>query len=102
MTSHLELNSRAALCRPLAQREPNAKVYWLAEAENWLHPVSEPGRTPRTGQKDAFQQFLDLIQTVEKSASGSLSAPSRPPRTSPSVFRMPWAAACISCLNRAR
>jgi hypothetical protein len=69
MTSHLEVNSRAALCRQLAQREPNAKVYWLAEAENWLHPVSEPGRTLPTGRKDAFQQFFDLMAAEDKPGS---------------------------------
>jgi len=36
MASQLELNSRAALCRQLAQREPANRVLWLAEAENWL------------------------------------------------------------------
>ena len=33
MITQTELSSRAALCRQLAQREPNSKVYWLAEAE---------------------------------------------------------------------
>jgi hypothetical protein len=35
MTDHLELNSRAALCRKLAQREPANRTFWMAEAENW-------------------------------------------------------------------
>jgi hypothetical protein len=36
MTSQLELNSRAALCKQLAEREPANRTLWLAEAENWL------------------------------------------------------------------
>ncbi len=35
MTDQSELNSRAALCRKLAQREPANRVFWMAEAENW-------------------------------------------------------------------
>lgn len=57
MTSHLELSSRAALCRQLARREPNCKIYWLAEAENWLRL----SREPVPAQRDAFEQFFDLM-----------------------------------------
>jgi hypothetical protein len=35
MTDRSELNSRAALCRKLAQREPAHRTFWMAEAENW-------------------------------------------------------------------
>jgi hypothetical protein len=35
MTDQLELNSRAALCRRLAEREPANRTLWMAEAENW-------------------------------------------------------------------
>ena len=35
MTDQSELNSRAALCRLLAQREPTNRAFWTAEAENW-------------------------------------------------------------------
>jgi hypothetical protein len=35
MVDPLELSSRATLCRKLAQREPENRVYWIAEAENW-------------------------------------------------------------------
>jgi hypothetical protein len=66
MTSHLELNSRAALCRKFAQREPASKAYWLAEANNWLYPSSETGRALPTGKKDAFEQFLDLMATEDE------------------------------------
>lgn len=35
MTDQSELNSRAALCRKLAQLEPANRTFWMAEAENW-------------------------------------------------------------------
>jgi hypothetical protein len=35
MMGQSELNSRAALCRKLAQREPANQIFWMAEAENW-------------------------------------------------------------------
>ncbi|MBX9650124.1 MAG: hypothetical protein K2X57_24050 [Xanthobacteraceae bacterium] len=61
MTSHLELSSRAALCRELARREPNSKTYWLAEAESWLRLSRKPSHPKQNGQRDAFEQFLDLM-----------------------------------------
>jgi hypothetical protein len=35
MTDQSEHNSRAALCRMLAQREPANRIFWMLEAENW-------------------------------------------------------------------
>ena len=35
MADQSEFNSRAALCRKLAQREPANRTFWMAEAENW-------------------------------------------------------------------
>jgi len=35
MISQLELDSRAALCRQLAKREPAHEALWLAEAKSW-------------------------------------------------------------------
>lgn len=61
MTGHIELNSRAALCRRLARREPNSKVYWLAEAESWSRLSRQPVEAVRNGQRDGFEQFLDLM-----------------------------------------
>jgi len=61
MTSHLELSSRAALCRRLARREPNSKIYWLAEAENWSRLSRAPVCPERTGKSDPFEQLLDLM-----------------------------------------
>ena len=39
--SHVELNSRAALCRQLAKHEPANQAIWMAEAENWLRLSKE-------------------------------------------------------------
>ncbi len=41
MTDHSEFNSRAALCRKLAQREPANGMFWMAEAENWSRLAKE-------------------------------------------------------------
>jgi hypothetical protein len=49
MTGLLEFNARAALCRQLAEVEPDSKKFWLAEAESWLR--QKPGaaaEAPRT------------------------------------------------------
>ena len=35
MTDQSELNSRAVLCRKLAQLEPANRTFWMAEAEKW-------------------------------------------------------------------
>jgi len=62
MLTQFELNLRAALCRQLARREPKSKVYWLAEAENWLRLSRQPVYLERTGGKnDPFEQLLALI-----------------------------------------
>jgi hypothetical protein len=41
MTSQLELNSRAELCRQLARQEPAHRALWIAEAENWSRQSKE-------------------------------------------------------------
>jgi hypothetical protein len=46
MTDQSEFNSRAALCRKLAQREPANRTLWMAEAENWSRLSKE---NPRGG-----------------------------------------------------
>ena len=62
MASQLELSSRAALCRELAQREPESRVYWLAEAERWSRLSRQTMSVERTGHKDdPFEQLLALI-----------------------------------------
>ena len=66
MTSHLELSSRAALCRQLALREPSSKTYWLAEAENWLRLSREAAYPVQTRPPDPFEQFRDLMASEEK------------------------------------
>ena len=45
MISQLELASRAALCRQLAQREPAYQALWLAEAESWSRLSREQPRS---------------------------------------------------------
>jgi hypothetical protein len=42
MTSLPEFNARAALCRQLAELEPDSKSLWLAEAEKWSRIAREP------------------------------------------------------------
>jgi len=41
MASQLELSARAALCKQLAKREPENRVLWMAEAENWSRLSNE-------------------------------------------------------------
>ena len=53
MTSHVELNSRAALCRQLAKHEPANQAIWMAEAENWLRLSKEK----LCGEATAFQHW---------------------------------------------
>jgi hypothetical protein len=67
MMTHHELSSRAALCRQLARREPNSKIYWLAEAENWSRLSRERIKPVRNGERDAFEQFRDLLATKDLS-----------------------------------
>ena len=52
MTGLLEFGARAALCRQLAEVEPDSRDIWLAEAERWLRqkpgvaaPRAEPAGT---------------------------------------------------------
>jgi hypothetical protein len=41
MTTPLEFNLRAALCRQLAKREPASRSLWMAEAEHGLRLSKE-------------------------------------------------------------
>jgi hypothetical protein len=55
MTSLLEFNARAALCRQLARLEPDSKNLWLAEAERWSRLKHEPEAATRlAGPADAW------------------------------------------------
>jgi len=63
MITQTELSLRAALCRQLAQREPNSKVYWLAEAEKWLRLCHKPIHLERTGDEDPLEQFLARMRS---------------------------------------
>ena len=46
MTSLVEFNARAALCRHLAMLEPDSRCIWLAEAERWARLTKEDGDEP--------------------------------------------------------
>ncbi len=52
MTDQSEFNLRAMLCRQLAGREPENRVLWMAEAENWSRLSKRTGRR-RTEEVDA-------------------------------------------------
>jgi len=41
MTSLLECNARAAMCRHFARLEPDSRYIWLAEAERWSRLTKE-------------------------------------------------------------
>jgi hypothetical protein len=41
MTSLLEFNARAELCRKFAKLEPHASSVWLAEAARWSRLIRE-------------------------------------------------------------
>ena len=79
MTSLLECNARAALCRQLARLEPDSKNLWLAEAERWSRLTQAPSVTVVTRRRkplgvkmtdvrfrdatqgrDAFEEFLGM------------------------------------------
>ena len=75
MTSQLEFNSRAALCREFARREPESRALWMAEAESWSRldrnrfcfkfkatAKHSPSRQAAgIVRKDPFEEFLDLM-----------------------------------------
>ena len=75
MTSQLEFNSRAALCREFARREPKIRGLWMAEAESWSRPDrnrfcfkfkatakhSPPRQAAGIVRKYPFEEFLDLM-----------------------------------------
>jgi hypothetical protein len=56
MTERSELNSRAALCRKLAQHEPANRTIWMAEAANWSR-LSK--RKPHDADHDADSVEID-------------------------------------------
>ncbi|KRQ90390.1 hypothetical protein [Bradyrhizobium valentinum] len=50
MTDRLEFDLRATLCRQLAKREPENRIFWIAEAESWSR-LSKEIRRRRTEEK---------------------------------------------------
>jgi hypothetical protein len=73
MTSQLELNSRAALCKQLAEREPANRALWLAEAENWLRLSKDKLRAEATeasgGGHERRGQAI-MVRSLEASNAG--------------------------------
>jgi hypothetical protein len=62
MTSILEFNARASLCRQFAKLEPESRHFWLAEAERWL-------RLMREDQCDPRQERVETSLPDEQAAS---------------------------------
>jgi hypothetical protein len=52
MAGQLEFTLRATLCRQLAQREPENRIFWMAEAENW-------SRLSKEGSRNASEEKID-------------------------------------------
>jgi hypothetical protein len=69
MTDQSELNSRAALCRKLARREPANRTFWMAEAEKWSR-LSKEKQRGKDGGKIASGI---LVRLREQSAKFLLS-----------------------------
>lgn len=53
MVNQSELNSRAALCRKLAQREPDNRTFWMAEAESWSRRSREKPHDEESARIDS-------------------------------------------------
>ena len=64
MIDQSELNSRAALCRKLAQCEPVNRIFWIAEAENW----SRLSKEKRDGKDGAEIDSGILVRLRAQSA----------------------------------
>jgi hypothetical protein len=64
MTSLLEFNARAALCRHFARLEPDSRYIWLAEAERWARLTKENGDEPEAREKP-FATKVDARLTAD-------------------------------------
>jgi hypothetical protein len=51
MADQMEFGLRATLCRQLALREPENRVFWIAEADNWSR-LSKEGRRGAAEEKN--------------------------------------------------
>jgi hypothetical protein len=60
MTGQLELNSRAELCRQLAELEPANRILWMAEAENWSRLSLDKFRN-EAGERADFGVMAGLL-----------------------------------------
>ena len=71
MTSLLECNARAALCRQLARLEPDSKSLWLAEAERWSRLTQAPNVTVVTRRCEPLGVKVIDVQFEFRDATGS-------------------------------
>ena len=62
----LECNLRATLCRQLAQREPENRTLWIAEAENWsrLSKERNRGAAEEAEEKISFRHHGEFAGAV--------------------------------------
>jgi len=69
MISPREFTLRAALCRQLAEREPDNAVFWMSEAKNWSRQSKEKLRGGAYFQSACVigQFYLARIVTLELS-----------------------------------
>ena len=65
MTDQSEFDSRAALCRKLAQREPANRTLWMAEAENWSRLSRENSRGEGTAKIDSGMLARLCVQSTK-------------------------------------
>jgi hypothetical protein len=70
MTDHSEFNSRAALCRQLALREPANRAFWMAEAENWSRLAKERRRRGGSAEIESACNRADFHWRSEGYAGG--------------------------------
>ena len=73
MTSLLECNARAALCRQLARLEPASQSLWLAEAERWSHFTREPGAAAATRHGENAESWCWLVKPKPKPVDAELA-----------------------------
>jgi hypothetical protein len=61
MRSLLECSARAALCRQLANLEPDSKNLWLAEADRWSR-LREPDAEADRGHAEPAETWCWMVR----------------------------------------
>jgi hypothetical protein len=74
MTTQLELRSRAALCKQLAKREPENRVFWMAEAESWSRLSKENFAARRSKHQVADSDGVTARNNRQKFAADLMHA----------------------------